>query len=277
MSGREGSNVHILVLSPHRDDACFSLALTLRRWLQRGHNVTLLNCFTQSAYAPLASIAAGGADRCRMVSGMRRQEDERFVHAVVAASGRDLRTSGELRLIDLDLEDAPIRLRCEAGEVCTVRHTPGTASARRIQRAVTQYLDGNQEAAIAIPAALGEHVDHCLVRDAAQQFSLSWPCAVYEEMPYAMRPGADDQLRAFLEEHEIRSGEVLRPEMLPDAPAAKLKSDLCALYASQIKPEEARAMADFTCGRGGERIWTNRAWRSMKAGAAARQRTVSHA
>lgn len=45
-------DLDVVVLSPHQDDAAFSLGLTLARLAAAGRRVCVLNCFTHSAYAP---------------------------------------------------------------------------------------------------------------------------------------------------------------------------------------------------------------------------------
>jgi len=36
----------ITVLSPHRDDAAFSVGLAIAEWLNAGYAVEVVNCFT---------------------------------------------------------------------------------------------------------------------------------------------------------------------------------------------------------------------------------------
>ena len=65
-----------VVLSPHRDDAAFSLGLAVDSWLAAGHSVSVLNFFTQSAYAPYSDVETLHAnDRVSFVSAVRRRED----------------------------------------------------------------------------------------------------------------------------------------------------------------------------------------------------------
>ena len=83
----------IFVLSPHRDDAAFSLALSITHWLSVGHEVTVINVFTRSLYAPYAdSEAMPASARLDHVSTLRRHEDRAALHAV-----------GVKSLVDLDL------------------------------------------------------------------------------------------------------------------------------------------------------------------------------
>ena len=46
-------SLKILILSPHRGDAAFSLAIAMHNWLLARHAITLLNVFTRSRYAPV--------------------------------------------------------------------------------------------------------------------------------------------------------------------------------------------------------------------------------
>ena len=66
----------IVVISPHRDDAAFSLGLSIGCWLDAGHAVNVVNCFTRSAYAPYAEFEfIHSNDRMARVSALRLRED----------------------------------------------------------------------------------------------------------------------------------------------------------------------------------------------------------
>ncbi len=271
-----GKPVRILVLSPHRDDACFSLALTLLRWVGDHREITVLNCFTRSNYAPLHNSPSSDiAELCSRISDLRRSEDERFARAVRGKRNADTSPQGRLALMDLSLADAPIRLSCSANDVCASWHSPDEDSVQRIRSAIEEFGSQGGEIAIALPAALGGHIDHRVVRHAAQTFCRSWPCAIYEDLPYAMRAGAADELERLLRNYHDTNGEPFCAELTQSASDGTLKRELCSIYASQINANEARAMAEFTGSNGGERIWTNRAWRSVLGAMPPHQRLVN--
>ena len=76
----------ILVLSPHRDDAAFSLSIAITNWLTARHSVTVLNVFTRSRYAPFSDAAfVHENDELSYVSAMRLREDEYFLRRITQA------------------------------------------------------------------------------------------------------------------------------------------------------------------------------------------------
>ena len=105
----------IVVLSPHRDDAAFSLSLSMSHWLAVGHSITLLNVFTRSLYAPYSDAESKTeSERLEYVSALRKREDQKFLASL----------SGDIQMIDLDVVDAPIRLECDAAIVCDMDVRP---------------------------------------------------------------------------------------------------------------------------------------------------------
>ena len=84
----------ITILSPHRDDAAFSLCMALRKWTVMQLKLTVINFFTVSAYGP-RSIAKDP----HTVSSIRRREDRRVISII----------SPLIRVRDAGLLDAPLR------------------------------------------------------------------------------------------------------------------------------------------------------------------------
>ena len=117
----------ILILSPHRDDAAFSLGLAIDTWLAAGHRVQVLNFFTQSLYAPYSDAESlHQNDRVSFVSAVRRRED--------IAWNKLLRD--RLEFHDLDLQDAPLRLNCDLGELPTLEIRAGDRALARAAGAI---------------------------------------------------------------------------------------------------------------------------------------------
>ena len=240
----------IVVVSPHRDDAAFSLGLTIHDWLAARHTVTVVNCFTRSLYAPFSDAESLHAnDRMSYVTALRQREDEVWQRQY----GRGL------TLVDLRLKDAPIRLRCSSDEVCQMTVNPEDPAIEKIRKA----LSGLTIDALVLPLAFGDHIDHLTARDAAIVCSVdALPTAFYEDLPYVAR--TTDQTEINTRAQQLN--EALKPiyvtNVNPDVEAAvatKLKLALC--YDSQIDDSTARSMADFCRHYGGrERLWANQAW-----------------
>ncbi len=243
----------IVVLSPHRDDAAFSLSLSIGHWLAEGHEIALLNVFTRSEYAPYSDAGTKPeAERLDYVSALRKREDEKFLAALGGAIG----------MVDLDVVDAPIRLRCNASIVCDMDVQAGDFAIPRVREGLAEVVkDG--ETALVLPLGLGHHVDHRTARDAALEASTSMPCAFYEELPYAMRDGVRVDLSRFREDASTRFHEALHPVQCHGTHTRPVewKRRLALGYASQIDEGMADAIASFSHRyHGAERLWANEAW-----------------
>ncbi len=257
---QEQLDLNILVLSPHRDDAAFSLALSISRWRASGHKVTILNVFSRSLYAPYSDAdTVHENDRLSYVSALRRREDEAFLKQVPGTA-----------MVDLNLKDAPIRLRCDAAIVCDMEVNPDDPAIAKIRKTVAGMVEGKDAGAfgaLVLPLALGHHVDHRVVRDAARPVSTHIPCAFYEDLPYATRPGVAIDLSRFREDTASRLHEPLLPVFIHGTHTrpAEFKRRVAGLYASQIDGELAGTIAQF-CHRyqGAERLWANAAWLATK-------------
>lgn len=251
-------SLHILVLSPHRNDAAFSLALALEAWLAAKHRVTVLGVFTRSATAPFSDAdTVHPNDLLSYVSAMRRKEDAEM-----------LKLLPRLRMEDLNLKDAPIRLRCTADEAFGLAPREDDPAVEKIRKALAKLDAVLRIDAVVLPLGLGHHVDHLVVRNAAMDFAASRACAFYEDMPDALRTG--DAFYATLPIDEAVHSEVeavgggLEPVVLPGnggEGAIKRKLKTVSVYASQIDWPVMQAISNFATRYGsGERLWVNAAW-----------------
>ena len=244
----------IVVLSPHRDDAAFSLTLTVRSFLHAGHQVIVLNCFTRSNYAPFADTSfVHENDRLSFVSALRLREDEAW---------RQQQATTALTFADLHLKDAPIRLRCPLDDLRTSEIDPGDKAMPKIRKSLQEL----QPDALVLPLALGDHVDHRTARNAAMPQAHSLALAFYEDLPYAAWPDVTCEIESRAE----ALGRVLATPLKPlttgamgeGAAAEKLRAALC--YDSQIDTVTAHLMADFSERyNGAERLWVNEAWHAL--------------
>jgi LmbE family N-acetylglucosaminyl deacetylase len=257
---RSNGNHHlkIVVLSPHRDDAAFSLSLSISHWLAVGHAVTILNVFTRSEYAPFSDAEAKPRrERLDYVSALRKREDEAFLAAL----------GGGVKMVDLEVADAPIRLQCDASIVCDMEVRADDPATPQVQAGLGKLLHGD-DVALVLPLGLGHHVDHRTARDAALEASTRVPCAFYEELPYAMRDGVRVDLSRFREDASTRLHEELFPVQCHGTHTRPMewKRRLALGYASQIDAAMADAIANFSHRyHGAERMWANEAWLKIAA------------
>jgi len=248
---RKGILLNLLVLSPHRDDAAFSLTLSIARWLSLGHRITIMNVFSRSSYAPYSDAdTVHENDRLTYVSALRRREDESFARHMPGA------TPANLKFVDLNLKDAPIRLRCDPASVCDMPVDPNDTAFAKLHKALASTLDG--KGSLVVPLGMGNHVDHLVVREATLSFAATIPTAFYEDLPYAAET-EDAGLREGLKPVLVDGmGSLLRG---PYSDPVEFKRRIVALYGSQLDAGQGEAIANFCLRyRGAERLWANRAW-----------------
>ena len=223
--------------------------------------------FTRSLQAPFSDAEfVHENDRLSYVSAMRLREDEVFVQRLTQDLPRSAK--GNLQMVDLNLKDAPIRLRCPLEEVCDRPVNPDDPAIEKIRRALERQAEAGAMEALVLPLALGEHVDHLTVRAAAFNLTPSLPSAFYEDLPYATtHPSAAVDLFALREEAGSRLNEPLAPVLYRIASALEVKRRLVAGYASQIDDEATGLICDFAMRYdGGERLWVNRPWLDVADG-----------
>ncbi len=222
--------------------------------------MTILNVFTRSRHAPYSDAAfVHENDELSYVSAMRLREDEHFVRRITERLPKGLKSN--LHMVDLNLKDAPIRLRIPLEDLSDTPVNPADASIEKIRKALTKQSEAGAMEAIVLPAAIGDHVDHLIVREAAQSFATNIPSAFYEDLPYAASyPSAATDLEALLEAAASRN-EPLAPVFYQIESAVEYKRRLILGYASQIDDEAGTLISDFAKRYdGGERLWANRLW-----------------
>lgn len=238
----------LLIVSPHCDDAAFSIPLAMREWELTGHELLLVSLFTWSAYAPRSPLSRlSEPARQFSVSALRKQEDERFLAMFASACS-----------IDLALMDAPLRLGCAIDDLCDRPVHLQDPALRSIQSALEAQLHA-RDGALVLPLALGGHVDHATAHEAALPLAANMPCAFYEDVPYAMRERAPADLARMRAHVRMPLRPVLYGAAHPEPIAWRMQA--AVRYPSQISTEEAREIAGF-CKRynGAERLWVNDAW-----------------
>jgi LmbE family N-acetylglucosaminyl deacetylase len=229
----------ITVLSPHRDDAGFSLGLALSAWSAASVELRVLNFFTQSAYSPHSSAETVGG-----VSAIREEEDQRalaFIHP-------------RIEVISLDLLDAPLRLHIPFSQITQPESAEkiSLAELEQLSRNIKQHCAGSL---LVAPLSLGNHVDHVAVHYAAIQSCLPERLAFYEDLPYATWTSPED-LQSRIAFVGDKTGIPLEPLVVQMPDGVTRKRQIASFYRSQITAEEAHAIAQFSQSYGsGERLW----------------------
>ncbi|MEO6804819.1 MAG: hypothetical protein ABI286_02450 [Edaphobacter sp.] len=164
-------------------------------------------------------------------------------------------------MVDLNLKDAPIRLRIPLEELSDTPANPADHAIEKIRKALTKQSEAGAMEALVLPAALGNHVDHLTVREAALPFTASIPSAFYEDLPYATTHSSAATDLELLRETAAERNEPLSPLIYRIESAIERKQKLVLGYASQIDTEAGTLISNFaTRYDGGERLWANQQW-----------------
>jgi LmbE family N-acetylglucosaminyl deacetylase len=190
---------------------------------------------------------------------MRLREDEHFIRRITETLPKGLKN--HLHMVDLNLKDAPIRLRIPLEDISSTPVNPADPSIEKIRKALTKQSEAGSMEAIVLPAAVGNHIDHVTVREAALPFTTSLPGAFYEDLPdAATHPAANADLDALQAAATTRS-EPLAPVIYHVESAVEFKRRLILGYASQIDDEAGTLISNFAAQyNGGERLWANKSW-----------------
>ena len=232
--------LELTILSPHRDDAAFSLSVALLQWCRQPVKLRVVNFFSKSEYGPRALPVQRST-----ISESRKREDH---------SALGLIDPG-IRITTFGLLDAPLRFGVSASAVCR----PETADLQgvdEIQYLASQIRKYFVHGLVLAPLALGGHVDHLAVNQAALASCRNHQLGFYEDLPYAtwtpeasLRERvsfAEERARVTLKSYVIGSHDRAMPKKLR----------VISRYRTQISREEGVAIARFAFKYGGgERIW----------------------
>jgi LmbE family N-acetylglucosaminyl deacetylase len=256
----------IVIVSPHRSDAAFSLGLAVGSWLEQGHAVEIVNVFTRTAHAPYSDVdSLHENDRVSFASAVCKREDEAWVKRYVGQLGR-----GRLALDDLNLKDAPLRLHCSADEV----YTREPELTEKVVSKLTRALQLSKADAIVLPLGVGDHVDHLTVRTAGLPADRQvFPLAFYEDQPYTAQLAESATLNEVVMAATLVAAVPLEPVYVSEATdvdaAVARKQRLAICYDSQVEDATTIQMAEFSRNYAGrERLWANAAWRASALGIA---------
>lgn len=239
-------------LSPHPDDVVFSCAG--RIWLQvdQGASVQILTVTMGDPAGPLSPFARRLHARCGMQPDsleVRRREDVKAAEMLGA------------EVLHLDLQDAIYRIDPDTGKAryACLQHLFGPLHpadgdfSLELAVRLRERLSNCRE--IVVPLGVGDHVDHRLVREAAERATM--PLLYYEDFPYADKSRALDRI--------LHPNSDWEPEIVSLPQEALTAKQAAALaYSSQIdlifgSPRRLqRALRRRHRHLGGERYWRKR-------------------
>ena len=199
----------VVAVSPHLDDAAFSVGGALAVLADRGHEVTVVTCFTGSVVAPTGFALACQTDK-GLAPGvdymaLRRAED----NVALAVLG--------VTPLQLPLLEAPHRGYDSAPALFA-----GLRADDLVWHDLVRHLSDLEADLWLAPQGLGSHVDHQQVVRAVA--ALHQPTAWWRDAPYVLRqPDAAGS-------PDLPEG--LTPLVLPAD--RDRRADACACYATQL-------------------------------------------
>lgn len=228
----------VTILSPHLDDAAYSLTLMLRRLASKERHIEIVNCFTQSSYS-----VQGGETTSGTVSRHRLYEDKAFLQCV----GKSVHARY------LELPDTS--LRPKYSDLGDAFHSRALDEAERnvLVRLVALLRSlpssGAAGGPVVVPIAYGNHIDHRLVRAAAEELYEAERLIYYEDMPYSAK-AARRKIRQRLDRSHCEA-----MLCVADAESLRFKDMAIACYSSQLTPEHRELIGQRAAQLGGERVW----------------------
>jgi LmbE family N-acetylglucosaminyl deacetylase len=242
-----------LYLSPHLDDAVLSCGGQISRRVREGKSVLVCTLMAAeqlpASPSPHATRFLGmcglGADAGRV----RREEDAR----ACARLGAEWKQE--------DFPDAVFRHDGAGRELYPTHeslfgsvHEKDAALFEAVAKRLTGLPPGGQ---VVAPLAAGNHVDHQILRRAAEQV-FGAKLAYYEDYPYAGRRGVVERLTQPRREWAVAAIRL-------DAEARRARQEAILEYGSQwpmlfgSRAAFQRKDRWYLWRRGGERIWRHRA------------------
>lgn len=237
-----------LVISPHRDDACFSLGGAIHQWQELGRKVTVVNLFTGHPGPHLSPQAEAYHRRFGSVDLMelRRQRDQKALEILGVPN------------IDLDHQDCLYRIDSdgvgwrypEPEHIFGVLHPEEGTLPQELVACLRSRIHLTETTLVLAPLAVGNHVDHQLAHRMARLLAEDGlPIAFYEDAPYVFSPMGPEDL--------TRKSSGMEPEVLwLEKRHLEGKRKAIGAYRSAVPIEAFAAYSQsFSGGHAAERIW----------------------
>lgn len=183
-----GTAVQVFVLSPHLDDAVFSCGGAIAHGTANGTRVTVVTTFAGDAPATLSPLAERLHRSWRLRTDVvaRRRDEDRVALRILGAEAAHWRLPEAIYRMDRATS------RPLYGELTQLFQNPRPAEAEVLDELVCHISRLPADGALIVPLAAGGHVDHHLVRNAAEQVT-GRSRIYYEDFPYSARAGAIDR------------------------------------------------------------------------------------
>jgi LmbE family N-acetylglucosaminyl deacetylase len=237
-----------IYLSPHLDDAVYSCGSLIHQQVESGHSVEIWTIFAGYPsipdFSPFASeihMRWGTGDAS---TAARRVED-------TAACARLGAVPLYFDFLDVIYRTHPLTGEAEIVEnddLFRAYQDSDFALQQAISLSLQEKLAGLEAAQVCVPLTLGNHIDHTLVRRAAEGLTLPIRLGYYADFPYVIQA-----------EHEVDvPNQQVYPVLEQDVTAW---GDAIALYPSQASTfwqDEAQMREELSLywqKGGGSRLW----------------------
>ena len=225
----------ILLVSPHLDDAVFSMGALAAELAAQGHEVHVLTCFTKSVENP-----SGFALACQLDKGLPAEIDY-----------MELRREEDLKACQLlgitphwgDLPEAPHR-GYESAAALFQDIKKQDKIAEKLLKMLQKWVKKNNPEVIFSPKGIGNHVDHQQVCNAVKQLKKEYFKIDYfqwYDQPYMMRNPTDLKEKLSVKNEisvetlkEIIHKKDQKTVFFDLKSVTMLKFQACAAYESQV-------------------------------------------
>lgn len=225
----------VFILSPHIDDAAYSLAIHIAKWAEQRIPVTIINCFTNTNWT-ICFISKDKEEICRL----RKAEDIEFNKLF----------DSRLKIINLDLLDAP--LRCDFIFKYKDFEELEWATANEVQQAIINLVPRGSN--LFCPLAIGDHIDHVICLEAIKKINRRYKISFFEDLPYSARID-ETEIKDHILLLQEQLGITLLPEIAGSTGDTIDKERAVRCYRSQLNDEICAEIMLQLKRLGGERIW----------------------
>ena len=240
------NNCELLIVSPHCDDACFSLGASILK--HRGRKIMVWDIFTIQSYTLLHNTDEEAKERILIEEDMFR---EKSGVSVLLEELPDAYLRGYKRLSNILLSNCDI-IESNEKELEIVDH---------MEKRMNELYQQLKPKCIAIPLGVGAHIDHLIVREGI----LNWYRTLreiekpqiffYEELPYSMN---SEWLKNAMEDLQQRNL-YLEPYYSAIDEYIDEKILMANFYKSQIKEKESEQFGNYAKSMNPEHVY-ERIW-----------------
>lgn len=242
LSSKEIIKNRCVILSPHNDDAAFSLGGTILSGFFK--NITLVTIFSISR----ENVSDDNAD-INYITKIRKKEDVDFFKKI----------KRRITKLYLDRLDAPLRLNIESNQVFRNISKKDNIEIKYLNKFLKQFIKKND--VLLIPLGLGGHVDHLIVQKSIIPMTQHGNAiAFYEDLPYAARLSLLEIKRTIKKIEKIYSIQLV-PYIITPKLNLNNKINAIKIYKSQINNNTILNINKHSNriinGNLAERIWCN--------------------